>query len=67
MLKSIQTKISFILLIAILSIMILTGLLLYYFESKKLLDEIHFNLDLTFKRLVHSLKEPLWNMDYKEV
>jgi len=43
--------------------MIITGLLLYYVESKKLLDELHFNLNLTFKRLKNSLKEPLWNID----
>jgi len=67
MAKSIQIKISIVLLVSILSIMIVSGLILYYFESKKLLQELTANSKLTYKRLTNSLREPLWNMDYKEV
>jgi len=47
--------------------MVASGILMYYVESKRLLAEITRNSKLTFKRLTNSLKEPLWNMDYKEV
>jgi len=47
--------------------MIITGIILYYFESRRLYDELSFNSKLAFKRLINSLKEPLWNIDYKEV
>lgn len=65
--KSLQIKMSIILLVSILSIMVASGILMYYVESKRLLAEITRNSKLTFKRLTNSLKEPLWNMDYKEV
>ena len=65
--KSIQIKISIILLISILIIMAITGVTLYIFESKKLLLDLTSNFELTHKRLINSLREPLWNIDYKEV
>ena len=46
--------------------MITSGFLMYYFESKKLMSEIKNNSELSFRRLTNTLKEPLWNMDYKE-
>ncbi|HQJ05854.1 MAG TPA: HAMP domain-containing protein, partial [Spirochaetota bacterium] len=64
--NSLQTKMSIVLLTSILSIMITSGIVLYYIQRFELQKEIVNDSKLSFRRLTNSLKEPLWNMDYKE-